>query len=274
VIAREARPRIGLGALKLLGGRSLGFAAREVVRPANWVALARMPRRYPRFIENSRRYFMGGGNYPYRCKVRTPQGIVAPTVFSYHDMLTVNEVFCREDYRVGSDLRVAVDIGSNIGISALYFLTRTPKARVWLYDPVPRNVERLRSNLAGFEGRWRIEDVAVADRDGEGRFAVGSSGRYGSLELESDSSIQVRVRHINSVLREVLDSEDQIDVLKLDIEGSEARTLQATSPELLAQVGVLYAEDTAGTLECPPGFEASRRATVLRLVNRRLSASG
>jgi FkbM family methyltransferase len=268
------KPALDSAPLKLLGGRSLSFATREAVRPANWVALARMTRRYPRFTESARRYFTGSGSYPYRCEVRTPQGVVAPRLFSYHDMLTVNEIFCREDYRVGSDLRVAVDIGSNIGISALYFLTRTPRARVWVYEPVPRNVRRLRSNLAGFEERWRIEDVAVADRDGVARFATESSGRYGSLERESSHSIQVRVRHINSVLREVLDSADEIDVLKLDTEGSEARILHAISPELLARVRVIYAEDTAGALEGPPGFHASRRAAVLRLVNRRLSGSG
>ena len=38
--------------------------------------------------------------------------------------------------------RAVIDLGSNIGISALYFLTRNADCRVWLYEPVPRNVER------------------------------------------------------------------------------------------------------------------------------------
>ena len=46
---------------------------------------------------------------------------------------------------------MAVDFGSNIGISALYFLTRNPSVQVYLFEPVPSNIERLRENLKGYE---------------------------------------------------------------------------------------------------------------------------
>jgi len=255
--------------MSILGDRPLGFVAREAVRPSNWVALARMPRRYRHPVQGARRYFTPGGSYPYRCEVRTPLGIVAPELHSQHDMITVNELFCREDYRVGPEAQVVVDIGSNIGISALYFLTRSETSRVWLYEPVPRNVERLRENVSGFEGRWRVDQCAVADREGEEVFSVEPTGRYGGLGAGHTESIRVRVRDIDEVLREVLNAESRIDVLKLDIEGVEARTLAAASPELLARVGVIFAEDVAGEIDPPPGFEASRRASVLRLAQRR-----
>ena len=250
-----------------LGDRPLGFIAREAVRPSNWVALGRMPRRYRHPLDGARRYFTPGGSYPHRCEVRTPLGIVAPTLHSQHDMITVNEVFCREDYRVGDEAEVVVDVGSNIGISALYFLTRSERARAWLYEPVPRNVERLRENLSGFEGRWRLDEAAVADRDGDETFSIEPTGRYGGLAADAAESITVRVRHIDEVLGEVLEAEGRIDVLKLDTEGVEARTLAAASPALLARVGVIFAEDFAGEIAAPSGFEASRRASVVRLVN-------
>ena len=74
-------------------------------------------------------------------------------------MWTVNEVFCRQDYGADASIRAVVDVGSNIGISALYFLTRSPDCRAWLYEPVPRNVERLRGNLAGYEDRYALREV-------------------------------------------------------------------------------------------------------------------
>jgi FkbM family methyltransferase len=255
--------------VNLLGDRPLGFIAREVVRPANWVALSRMPRRYSHPLDGARRYFTTGGEYPHRFEIRTPQGIVAPTLYSQHDMITVNEVFCREDYRVGDEAQVVVDVGSNIGISALYFLTRSPNTRVWLYEPVPQNVERLRRNLEDYEGRWRIERDAVADRRGEERFAVEPSGRYGALDGPHAESIQVRVRHIDDLLAEVIEAELRIDVLKIDTEGSEASILRAVSPGLLERVGLIYVEDTDRAVAELPGFRARRRASVLRLVNRR-----
>ena len=256
-----------------LGDRPLGFIAREAVRPSNWVALARMPRRYRHPLDGARRYFTPGGTYPHRCEIRTPLGVVAPTLHSQHDMITVNEVFCREDYRVGAEAEVIVDVGSNIGISALYFLTRSEGARAWLYEPVPRNVERLRENLMGFEGRWRLDEAAVADREGEETFSIEPTGRYGGLGSAHAESIDARVRHIDDVLREVLETEGRIDVLKLDTEGVEARTLAAASPELLARVGLIFAEDIAGEISPPPGFDASRRASVLRLAQRDAAAA-
>jgi FkbM family methyltransferase len=248
-----------------LGDRPLGFIAREAVRPSNWAALARMPRRYRHPFDAARRYFTPGGAYPHRCEIRTPLGIVAPTLHSQHDMITVNEIFCREDYRVGEEAQVVVDVGSNIGISALYFLTRSARTRAWLYEPVPRNTERLRENLSGFEGRWRLDEVAVADRSGEESFSIEPTGRYGGLGSGHGEEITARVRHVDDVLGEVLEAEGRIDVLKIDTEGVEARTLAAASSELLSRVGVIFAEDVAGEIEAPPGFEGSRRASVLRL---------
>ena len=163
-----------------------------------------MVRRYPDLFENARRYLTGKGQYPYKCRVRTPTGVVTPELFSSHDMSTVNEIFCREDYRAPASLTVAVDLGANIGISGLYFLTRNKTSRVYLFEPDPKNVARLRDNLAGYESRYRLEEVAVAARDGEATFGVESTGRYGTLRLEEPTGhpatrhITVRTRAITS----------------------------------------------------------------------------
>ena len=168
----------------MLGGRPGGLIARALLEPGQYVAVARMTRRYPAFADVLKRYLLGGGDYPYACRVRTPTGIVAPVTYTHHDIFTVQEVFGREDYRAGDRLRVAVDIGSNIGISALYFLTRNRDARCYLYEPVPRNVERLRANLAGYEGRYELEEVAVAADGGTVTFTVEPFGRYGGIGIE------------------------------------------------------------------------------------------
>ena len=110
--------------MKLLGGRQHGMVLRNLAAPANYGALLAMPRRYPNLRDAARRYLLGRGDYPTRVEVRTPLGVVRPKLWSHHDMFTVNEVFCRRDYAARpGDLRV-LDLGSNIGISALYFLTR------------------------------------------------------------------------------------------------------------------------------------------------------
>lgn len=226
----------------MLGGRSPRVVLREAFEPRNYRALARMARSSPEPLAFARRYFLGGGSYPYRCPVRTPLGLVAPTLFSHHDVWTVNEIFFREDYFAGPDLRVAVDLGSNIGISALYFLTRNASARSYLYEPDPRNVERLRANLAPYEGRWELEEVAVAPSGGEVDFGRDPTGRYGGVGLESKDTIRVRAVSVGEVLDHVLAREPAIDVLKVDIEGLERETVAAIRPEHLDRIDVIYFE--------------------------------
>lgn len=227
----------------MLGARPLSLILAEIREPGNYRALWRMLRLYPRWRENLGRYFFARGSYPYRCQIRTPVGNVAPSLWSSHDMLTVNEVFCREDYRVGPEVRVVVDIGSNIGISALYFLTRNSASRVWCYEPVPTNLARLRMNLSGISSeRFSVSEVAVADRAGTVSFGVEPTGRYGGIGVETGETISVSCVGINDVLMEVLAAEPMINLLKLDTEGSEVATVATIRPDLLDRIRVIVLE--------------------------------
>jgi FkbM family methyltransferase len=189
-------------------------------------------------------------------------------------MSTVVEVFCREDYRVGANLEVAVDVGANIGISALYFLTRNSYSRVYVFEPDPKNVERLRLNLEDYEGRYDVEQVAVALADGEAMFASEPSGRYGTLLVDQPSYweqtlIRVRTRAINSILEDVLTREDRIDILKIDTEGTEEELVGAIRPDLLRCIATIVYE-----LDAPPKplhedrYRRHRRAQTVRLTSR------
>ena len=253
----------------MLGGRSPALIRSEIAQPSNYAALWRMLRLYRAPGRNLGRYLLGRGEYPYRCRTRTPLGEVAPTLYSHQDMLTMNEVFCRRDYAAGPELGVVVDIGSNIGISALYFLTRNDRSRCHLYEPVPENVERLRRNLAGFEDRYEVHEVAVADREGPVEFGIEPTGRYGGIGLNYESTIEVECLEINRVLDHVIAREGRIDLLKLDTEGMELDTVRAIRPELLETIGVVYFEwdDEPADLEAE-GFERSYANSTCALRNR------
>jgi FkbM family methyltransferase len=161
--------------------------------------------------------------------VTTPIGRFPITLYSTHDLLTVNEVFCRRDYGDG-DGRVFVDVGANIGITALYFLTRDARNRVHCYEPVPRNVERLRVTLAGLEDRYQIEPVAVTVATGAVRFWTEPTGRYG--EIYDDGDLEVQGEAIGDVLERVVAREGTVDVVKIDIEGREQELVDAIPDDL------------------------------------------
>jgi FkbM family methyltransferase len=252
----------------MLGDRSPGFVLAQAMEPDNYRALWRMRRTVGSPIDFAGRYFLGRGEYPSRCELNTPAGTIAPTLYSHHDVFTVNEIFCRLDYRLPEGARTVVDIGSNIGISALYFLTRSPEVRCHLFEPDPRNVERLRLNLEGYGERFVLSQAAVADRGGRVSFGLDPTGRYGGVGLRHGREIEVDCLDINDVLRGAIELAGRVDMLKLDTEGLENRTVQAIEPDLLARVAVICFETTEPINPDPRRFELRYATDTARLTNR------
>ncbi|GJG88463.1 hypothetical protein tb265_36440 [Gemmatimonadetes bacterium T265] len=246
---------------------------RALREPSHYRAAANMLRRYPRPVDAVARYVFGRGAYPANVAVRTPVGRVSPRLYAPDDMLTLNEVFCRLDYALDEPARVVVDLGSNIGLSALYFLTRASRPFCHLYEPDPRNASRLRDNLERFGGRWELAEAAVAPRAGRVRFATEPTGRYGRVgDAPSDAAITVDCLAINDVLDRALSRTGTIDLVKIDTEGLELATVRAMDPTLLRRVRAIvfeaFDEKPDGPLH-PALFTQQLRGSVCRLTRRR-----
>jgi FkbM family methyltransferase len=251
-----------------LGGRSFGTIARAAFQRRHYRAALNMLLVYHQPRQAVYRYLSGAGQYPWDVGVRTPLGTVTPRLFNRMDLLTLNEIFCRLDYPVDERPKVIMDIGSNIGLSALYFLTRNPHSRCYLFEPVPENLPRLQQNLRSFQDRYILDPNAVADLDGTVDFGVEATGRYGGIGVRTGRSIQVRCRSINAVLDEVLRLENRIDLLKIDTEGAEERTLVAIEPACLDRIGAIYAEAKPQRHLFPRRFSQEQYGEVVRLFNR------
>lgn len=236
--------------------------------PENYRALSRMRHVAVHPVDFAGRYFLGRGSYPSPCAIRSAAGVIAPTTYSHHDVITINEIFCRLDYELPRDARTVVDIGSNIGISALYFLTAAPAVRCHLFEPDPRNVERLRGNLAAYTDRVEVREVAVGDRAGIVSFGREETGRYGGVMVDHGEKIDVECVHINDVLEGVLEREGPIDLLKIDTEGLENLTVRAIRPDLLEQIGVICYETRQPVNPAPELFELGVAAETARLTRR------
>ena len=253
-----------------VGGRELGTIVRAVLQKQHYIALAQMARVYDHPVEMLGRYLLKRGHYPKDVRLKTPTGTVTARMWTHHDLLTVNEIFCRGDYRCPPDIATVVDLGSNIGISALYFLTRNRHAQVFLYEPLPPNLEKLGHTLAACQDRVHLHPVAVGTAEQEMDFGYESTGRYGGLErTDLTSTIRVQCLEINHVLADVLarPGVTQIDVLKVDIEGYEAKVIRAISAEHLRRISLIVAEigDDAPNL---PGFAKFRYGSVVRWTRR------
>jgi len=208
------------------------------------------------------RYVLGKGDYPKKLAVKTPLGKQEVCLYSFHDMITMVECYGKVDYPAEKDISCVVDFGSNIGISAGYFLTRNKNVKVYLFEPLPENISRLKSNLQGFENRYELHEVAVGLKNGHADFGFETTGRYGGLESDLPETIQVQVRKVEEIISGILEKEDRIDILKIDVEGLETAIIESLSPEHLKNIDRIYAETVyPGHL---PGFDKEQYGEIVR----------
>ncbi len=193
-----------------------------------------------------RRYLSNSGAYPWQPAIRTPTGVIRPVLKDYHDLLAVNEVFCRRDYGNGRDLDVVVDIGANVGLAALLFLTRDLTCRVYCFEPDPANTDVLRKTLSGFEDRYNLIERAVTPKPSAlVRFVP--QGRYGHSARKGEDAVELPAIGMADAIDAVLARESRIDLVKIDTEGSELMLVEALrSHAVMAKVESVVYEDNSG----------------------------
>jgi FkbM family methyltransferase len=255
-----------------IGGRDLGTIAGSVFKKRHRTAAVNMSRVYAHPMSVLGRYLFQLGTYPARIAVKTPSGTVSLDAYSFHDILTINEIFCRLDYVAGAADKVVVDFGSNIGISAAYFLTRSADSRVYLFEPLPSNIERLVRNLANFADRYTLAEVAVGLSEGEVTFGWEDSGRYGGVGMETGNYITVHCVDSNAVLSEVLAKHGRIDVLKIDIETLEEPVTARIPLEMARKIAKIYVEYAFQSNPLERTHRMTQYGTVAQFVNRKESA--
>lgn len=101
-----------------------------------------------------------------------------------------------------------VDIGANIGISAVYLATLFPHARVLAFEPSPDNLALLERNTKPLQ-RVQALPIALGERDGTLEFfsseAAANFGGFSRFEAGSDATRKtaVPVRHAGRQLAEL-----------------------------------------------------------------------
>lgn len=160
------------------------------------------------------------------------------------DFILYYEIFIEEQYgRVPlENVRSIVDCGANIGLSAAYFLRRFPASRVIAVEPDPVNLELCRRNLAGFGNRVEIVDAAVWPEETRLSLDPAAIGTWASSVVrgERSSGASVRGVTIESLLREA--GLDELDLLKIDIEGAELPLFQSENTEWMRRVRCIQVE--------------------------------
>lgn len=147
--------------------------------------------------------------------------------------------------RLVAEAEVFVDVGANKGIFSLVALASSPRLRVEAFEPVDRVRAALTDNLGrnGWLGRATVHDVALSDRSGTADFLVPSGALPRSAHLTS-AAYRSSTGTVTEVPVQPLDSvvTGRVDLIKIDVEGTEDSVLRGARRILAEQRPVLVIE--------------------------------
>ena len=139
-----------------------------------------------------------------------------------------------------------VDVGANVGWYTLLAASVVGhRGRVVAIEASAANVELLRRSVAmnGF-GNVEVIHAAVSDREGELRYHADDSNGFVATPDEVPGGAAVRAAPLDRLLAD----EPRVDVVKMDIEGSEGRALAGMTVTLARHRPLVFTEFSAGAL--------------------------
>jgi FkbM family methyltransferase len=143
------------------------------------------------------------------------------------DTMVFGNVIMDEEYSFGlpSSANVIVDVGANIGLTAIYYAKMFPNAQIFAIEPERSNFELMLKNVKIYSNITPIH-AALWGNEGYISIAAPLPGAFGSWGFTVSSKPgDVRAITVSSLIRDF--GIDHIDLLKVDIEGAEKEVFEA-----------------------------------------------
>ena len=212
--------------------------------------------------------FFTKGKYPKL--IETKIGVKIK-LFSYGDFSTFNLVFCRQDYLADKKISAVLDIGSNIGITAHYWLFKNPKVKIYCYEPSKRNFKRLTENTKKFKKNIELKQSAVSNFNGYSKLYKSETGVNDSIiDKVSKDFDKIKVIKINDILKKIFSNFKNLDILKIDTEGCEREILKSIDKKYFKKIRIINIEGSNYNNLVPKYFRYSFNASASRFENTRL----
>jgi FkbM family methyltransferase len=157
----------------------------------------------------------------------------------------LEKVFIGNEYHLPFEMspRVIVDAGANVGMATLFFAARFPDARIVAVEPEASNFELLKQNCAGLSNVMLVQ-AALWPQEQQlwlsDPYSEEWAYQVATASAASNNLGEVPAITIGQILRQL--HTDRIDLLKLDIEGSEFELFSNNADQWLDHVRLIAIE--------------------------------
>ncbi len=153
------------------------------------------------------------------------------------DVPTFHQIFIDEEYDfdVENEPEVIVDAGANIGLTSIYFANKYPNAKIIAIEPEASNFEMLVKNTKKYEAIIPVQ-AALWNQNGKINLVDPGLGNWGFMTLDAADSTEEDFDVCHAVdaitVDKILDMYElsKINILKIDIEGSEKEVMADSAP--------------------------------------------
>lgn len=162
---------------------------------------------------------------------------------SYSDFQVFTQIFLNEEYKIEFTKKpdTIIDCGANIGLASLFFLSKFPECKIIAVEPEYENFKMLKKNLSSFPNT-EILHKAVWSNSAYLSIVDKGWGEAGFIVEECDTKDNncVEAISINDIVKTF--SIKTIDLLKIDIEGSEEQLFQDKNKSWLPLTSLMFIE--------------------------------
>jgi FkbM family methyltransferase len=161
------------------------------------------------------------------------------------DLDTFTLIWLQKEYsKLGFEIHdndIIIDVGSHIGLFALYASQFCKKGKIFCFEPNQENYDLLLSNMRlNNMANITSYNAAVSNSDMDVMLYLNADNTAHSLHIPNSKSVKVK----SLTLRSILDSNklETCDYLKLDCEGSEYDIIESLPDEYFKKIKKIYIE--------------------------------
>lgn len=157
------------------------------------------------------------------------------------DICVFKQIFLKQDFNIPALKKFSpatiLDLGANIGMSSLYFANRFPEATIIGVEPDRSNAKMFKRNLKWYPN-VKLEMAAV--RGDNKKVILEDPGKGASGYVTKKSVNGMRPLTIEDIM--LKHNLSHIDLLKIDIEGSEKSVFSKRFSRWLPKVKMIFVE--------------------------------